>query len=140
VSEPHPELLLLVIVLVALALAPLASKLVDRVGAEISAELDGGRTGEALQHHLDRTYEERGGGVGDEIGQLIGARAFVRGEAAPPIDAEVRRILAREDPGLREEVRQLVVASNERRARLGEPARDVEEEVERRLTRLLGTG
>ena len=138
-SEPHPELLILVIVLVALALAPLASKLVERVGAEISAELDGGRTGESLHEHLDRMYEERtGGGRDDEIGQMIAARAFLRGEEAPPTDVEVRRILDREDPELREEVRQLVVASNERRARLGEPPRDVEEEVDRRLARLRG--
>jgi hypothetical protein len=143
VSEPHPELLILVIVLVALALAPLASRLVERMGEEISAELDGGRTGEALTNHLDRSYEERTTGSGlrdDEIHQMIEAQAFLRGESVPPADGEVRRILAREDPGLRDEVRQLVIASNERRARVGEPPRDVEEEVDRRLARLLGTG
>ena len=131
------------IVLVALALAPVASRLVKRVGEEISAELDGGRTGEALTNHLDRSYEERTAGGGlrdDEIHQLIEARAFVRGESAPPAAGEVQRIVAKNDPGLRDEVRQLVIASNERRARVGEPPRDVEPEVDRRLARLLGTG
>jgi hypothetical protein len=37
------------------------------------------------------------------------------------------------DPALREEVRQLVVARNERRARQGKPPLDVEAEVEREL-------
>jgi hypothetical protein len=37
------------------------------------------------------------------------------------------------DAGLRAEVRQLVVARNERRARQGKPPLDVEAEVERQL-------
>ena len=42
------------------------------------------------------------------------------------------------DPGLEAEVRQLVVARNERRARQGEPALDVEAEVRRQLADLGG--
>jgi hypothetical protein len=40
------------------------------------------------------------------------------------------------DPGLREEVRQLVVARNHRRVRAGQPALDVDAEVERELRRV----
>ena len=42
------------------------------------------------------------------------------------------------DDALRDEVRQLVIARNERRARRGEPPLDVEAEVERQL-REIGT-
>ena len=38
-----------------------------------------------------------------------------------------------QDAALREEVRQLVVARNERRAKRGEPPLDVEAEVDRQL-------
>ncbi len=40
------------------------------------------------------------------------------------------------DEALRDEVRQLVIARNERRARKGEPPLDVEEEVDRQLREL----
>jgi hypothetical protein len=42
------------------------------------------------------------------------------------------------DEALREEVRQLVIARNERRARRGEPPLDVEAEVDRQLEELGG--
>jgi hypothetical protein len=48
--------------------------------------------------------------------------------AQPPADGR--------DPGLVEEVRQLVVARNERRARAGQPPLDVEAEVARTLEEL----
>jgi hypothetical protein len=43
---------------------------------------------------------------------------------------------SKSDPGLAEEVRQLVLARNERRARRGEPPLDVEAEVQRTLDEL----
>ncbi len=132
-SRPQPELLILVITLVAIALAPLASRLVARVGAQISSELDGGRSGESLQAHLDGSYE--GAPQDDEIAQMVAARDFLRGERAR--DAQER--IPREDAELREEVRQLVVASNERRLRAGQEPLDVDAEVVRRVARLLGT-
>jgi hypothetical protein len=46
----------------------------------------------------------------------------------------------RADPGLREEVRQLVQARNERRGRQGKPPLDVEAEVDRQLRDLGGDG
>jgi hypothetical protein len=59
------------------------------------------------------------------------------------VEAEVSRLLAldpasqpeaeQQDAALREEVRQLVVARNERRANRGEPPLDVEAEVDRQL-------
>lgn len=132
---------MLVITLVALALAPVASRLVANIGNKISSEVDGGRTGHALHEHLDDAYE--GALADEEIAQLIEARAFVRGEPPPDVEGEVRRIrdaaLPTDDPELREEVRQVVVAINERRLRGGEPELDVEIEVARRLARLLGT-
>jgi hypothetical protein len=58
---------------------------------------------------------------------LAGAATLrLRAEPAPAPTAAA-------DPGLVEEVRQLVVARNERRARAGEPPLDVEAEVERQL-------
>jgi len=53
------ELLIGVIAAVALLLLPLASRLIADVGSEISAELDGGRTGASLARHLDRQYAAR---------------------------------------------------------------------------------
>jgi hypothetical protein len=44
------------------------------------------------------------------------------------------------DPGLAEEVRQLVVASNERRVRQGKEPLDVDREVERQLRELENLG
>jgi hypothetical protein len=91
-----------------------------------------------------------------EIRQLVQARhdrQADRGEEALDVDAEVERLLAldpqrdpdagpderqRQDAALREEVRQLVIARNERRAGRGEPPLDVEAEVERQLEQLHG--
>jgi hypothetical protein len=56
---------------------------------------------------------------------------------AVPADAHARAD-ARPDAALAEEVRQLVVAANERRARQGEPPLDVDAEVERQLRALRG--
>jgi hypothetical protein len=50
------------------------------------------------------------------------------------VDEELARLTAPAlDPALREEVRQLVVARNERRERQGKEPLDVEAEVERQL-------
>jgi hypothetical protein len=57
------------------------------------------------------------------------------------VEAEVANLTRPQvpkDAALREEVRQLVVARNERRARQGKPPLDVEEEIDRQL-RELGT-
>ena len=50
--------------------------------------------------------------------------------------AALTRPAAGADPGLREEVRQLVVARNERRLRQGKEPLDVEAEIERQLREL----
>jgi len=96
-----------------------------------------------------------------EIRQMLGARSErlkARGEPAIDLDAETARLLrpsaqtgldertptggspaARpQDPALVEEVRQLVVARNERRARKGLEQLEVEAEVRRTLDRLEG--
>jgi hypothetical protein len=91
-----------------------------------------------------------------EIRQLVQARhdrQAGRGEDPIDVEAEVARLLAldpendpdappdekgRHDAALKEEVRQLVIAHNERRAARGEPPLDVEEEVERQLGQLTG--
>jgi len=65
------------------------------------------------------------------------ARRERRGE--PPLDVEAElaalsgQPAAAADPGLREEVRDLVVARNARRVRAGKPPLDVEAEVARRI-------
>ena len=71
-----------------------------------------------------------------------------RGEAPIDVDGGARaapgrgggRRAAGDDPQLREEVRQLVVARNARRERQGEEPLDVEAEVERQLRELEGLG
>jgi hypothetical protein len=95
-----------------------------------------------------------------EIRQLVQARhdrQAGRGEEAVDVEAEVARLVAldpgsdpvddpeagpnekrRHDDLLRVEVRQLVIARNERRAARGETPLDVEAEVERQLEQLDG--
>jgi hypothetical protein len=87
-----------------------------------------------------------------EIRQLVQARhdrRLTRGEGGLDVEAEVSRLLAidpeggldehgRHDASLREEVRQLVIARNERRLARGEDPLDVEAEVERQLQDLGG--
>jgi hypothetical protein len=96
-----------------------------------------------------------------EIRQMLGARSErlkARGEPALDLDAETARLLEPpsqtglgepstpgslpatrpHDPGLVEEVRQLVLARNERRARKGLEQLEVEAEVRRTLDRLEG--
>jgi hypothetical protein len=82
-----------------------------------------------------------------EIRQLVQARhdrRIGRGEEGIDVEAEVRRLLTldpgsppdegeRQDAALREEVRQLVVARNERRLARGEAPLDVEVEIGRQL-------
>jgi hypothetical protein len=53
-------------------------------------------------------------------------------EARPP-SADEERTPPPGDPALRAEVRELVLAANERRVRAGEPALEVEAEIDRRL-------
>jgi hypothetical protein len=75
---------------------------------------------------------------------MLGARsARLQGRGEPPldIDAEVARLLGpaaapAHDAGLRAEVRQLVVARNERRARQGLEPLEVDAEVQRTLAEL----
>lgn len=89
------------------------------------------------------------------------ARREARGKAPLDVDSEVERRLRdmgaepsgrrprpsrpaslsdiRDDPTLREEIRALVVAGNERRARRGQEPLDVEAEVERQLAELSGS-
>jgi hypothetical protein len=89
-----------------------------------------------------------------EIRQLVQARhdrQAGRGEQPVDVEAEVARLVAldpesdpeagpgeqhRQDAALRLEVRQLVIARNERRAARGEPPLDVDAEVERQMSQL----
>jgi hypothetical protein len=86
-----------------------------------------------------------------EIRQLVQARhdrQAGRGERPLDVEAEVARLVAldpasdpaggadekeRQDAALRLEVRQLVIARNERRAARGQPPLDVEAEIERQM-------
>jgi len=92
----------------------------------------------------------------EEVRQMIEAAAYrrrARGEGDLDVQAEIDRVLGvtgdgeadesgradepepapRGDDGIRDEIRQLVVANNERRERRGEDPLDVESEVDRRL-------
>jgi hypothetical protein len=91
-----------------------------------------------------------------EIRQLVQARhdrEAGRGERPVDVETEVARLVAldpegdpaggseeahRQDAALRAEVRQLVIARNERRAGRGEPPLDVDAEVERQMRDLHG--
>ena len=81
---------------------------------------------------------------------MLEAKAYrqrARGEAPLDIEAELAKLLVEQsppkagaDPGLAEEVRQLVLARNERRMRQGQEPLDVDEEVERQLQELENLG
>jgi len=91
----------------------------------------------------------------EELRQMLQAksdRRVDRGEEPLDVEAELAALLAStrdatprdtpapdHDPALRDEIRQLVIAANERRRRRGQPPLDVDAEVERRL-RELGWG
>ena len=60
-----------------------------------------------------------------------------RGEPEIDVQQELSRLTAPQiDDQLREEIRQLVVARNHRRARQGKPPLDVEAEIEREIAGL----
>ncbi|MEA2429534.1 MAG: hypothetical protein QOI19_7, partial [Thermoleophilaceae bacterium] len=69
-------------------------------------------------------------------------RRVARGESPLDIDAEIAKLTqtapVQADEGLRDEVRQLVIARNERRVRQGKEPLDVDSEVERQLRDLGG--
>lgn len=76
----------------------------------------------------------------EELRQLLeakAARAEARGEQPIDVERELARLSGQAatatDPALRAEVRDMVIGSNERRARRGQPLLDVDEEIERRL-------
>jgi hypothetical protein len=85
----------------------------------------------------------------EEVRQLVEAKAYRqarRGEDPLDVDSEIDRLLGGEgvDPApetqsdpemaaIRDEIRQIVIANNERRVRRGEDPLDVEAEVDRRL-------
>ena len=81
---------------------------------------------------------------------MLEAKAYrqrERGEEPLDVEAELARLLDDRTGGslggdseLREEVRQLVVARNERRARKGKEPLDVDAEVERQLRELENLG
>ena len=64
-----------------------------------------------------------------------GSEAEAREEIRQMLEAKASGS-AQRDPGLREEVRQLVIARNERRRRQGKEPLDVEAEIERQLRSL----
>lgn len=107
---------------------------------------------EPVDPQLERAEQEA------EVRQMVEATAFrrrARGESDLDVEAEIDRVLGAgpwaevdaakvsgEDgpagleggaSGIREEIRQLVIANNERRQRRGEKPLDVESEVERRF-------
>jgi hypothetical protein len=152
-----------VIWIVVLVIAPIAAVLfggafgvLDQLGRGGLALDDaprprpGGGSGPRPGGALDRAEREA------EIRQLVQARhdrRAARGERSFDVEAEVERLLAlgpegdpdaapgeqeRLDAELRVEVRQLVIARNERRQARGEAPLDVEDEVERQLRGLEG--
>ena len=142
----------LVLVLLCVVVVPIAAIAFARSGKgyeEIGKgrfAVDFDQSGEAEQH--------------EELRQLIEAKAYRqarRGETPVNVDEEMERLLAGRLPGedddpaaptterpssgetdpelaqIRDEIRQVVIAKNERRERQGEPLLDVEAEVDRML-------
>ena len=151
-----------VIWIVVLVIAPIAAVLfagafglLDQLGRgdlaieESPRPAPGGSAGPRPGGPLARAEREA------EIRQLVQARhdrQAGRGEPTLDVESEVARLVAldphsdpggeseagpggkhRQDAALRLEVRQLVIARNERRAARGEPPLDVEAEVERQM-------
>jgi len=122
----------------------------DRIGAGgMTRESDYDRSALAPdESSAERAERER------EIRQMLSARSerlVRRGQPPLDVDAELARLLAdasplqaqrggrgsdARDPGLLAEVRQLVLARNERRARQGQAPLDVDAEVARTLEEL----
>ena len=151
----------MVLVLTVLVVVPIAAVAFARSGKGLE-ELGKGRfaidrdddlgTGMTASDTDSASERERA----DEVRQMIEAADFrsrARGDGRLDVEREIERLLGEEvmeqapgpdaaapvpdsgdaDSGVRAEVRQLVVANNERRARRGEEPLDVESEVERRM-------
>ncbi|HEY1354688.1 MAG TPA: hypothetical protein VGF09_00085 [Solirubrobacterales bacterium] len=140
------------IVLITLVVLPIAAVSFARAGPAWRG-IGGGRfsieqapppTPREEPAEVDRAMQET------EARQMLEAKAYrrrQRGEAGEiDVEAEVARLLdldAEESGGghddeLRAEVRALVIARNERRARRGEEPLDVEAETDRQLADLIG--
>ena len=140
----------LVVILTVAVVAPIAAVMFARSGRSleqlgkgpwaIDRDSDAG-TGSTADPAAARRESE------EEVRQMVVAadyRRRARGEDGIEIEEEVTRLLATRDtiPGgsgdpehaeIRVEIRQLVLANNERRARRGEEPLDVETEVEKRI-------
>lgn len=142
-----------VIALITIAVVPVAAVSFARSGRAWSG-IGGGRfsieqappprPAAGSDDEVDRALQET------EARQMLEAKAYRRqrrGDAEEiDVDAEVARLLdlgAEEagggrDEELRAEIRALVIARNERRARRGEEPLDVEAETDRQLSDLIG--
>lgn len=140
----------LVVILTVLVVAPIAAVMFARSGKSleqlgkgpwaIDRDSDAGPRPEGDRAAIARETRE-------EVRQMVVAadyRRRSRGEDGIEIEEEVTRLLATTDSAskasgevehseIRVEIRQLVVANNERRVRRGEEPLDVEAEVEKRI-------
>lgn len=101
-----------------------------------------------------KTAEVAGQERAEEVRQMLEAADFrsrARGDGRMDVEGELERLMTQPDAwieaegdsesggpssgegDLREEIRQLVVANNERRTRRGEDPLDIDEEIEKRL-------
>ena len=140
----------LVVILTVLVVAPIAAVMFARSGKSLEQL---GKGPWAMDRDSDAAARSGGDGAGngreteEEVRQMVIAsdyRRRARGEDGIEIEEEVTRLLATLDTGggpfgetehaeIRVEIRQLVVANNERRVRRGEEPLDVEAEVEKRI-------
>jgi len=141
-----------VIVLITLVVLPIAAVSFARAGRAWRG-IGGGR------FSIEQAPPPPRPGAGDEVDrslqeaearQMLEAKAYRRRQRGEDgeidVDAEVARLLELEAEGnggghdeeLRSEVRALVVARNERRARRGEEPLDVDAETDRQLADLIG--
>ena len=143
-----------VLAAITLLVLPIAAIVFARAGAAWQ-EIGKGRFG--VMHSMppprisqpapaDRPGDPGGRGPADAGGEVLPAQATGRGAArrrgrdAPACSTRTRRRKPDLDEKLRAEVRDLVVARNERRMRRGEEPLDVEAEVERQVADFIGLG
>ena len=145
---------ILIVVLVAIPIA--LATFVLGAGNALQPDRQGPVRGRVRQRpaaagHRQLRCRARGEAREAEIRQMLEAKAYrqrARGERAARRRSRARQAARRAarqaasgaDPGLAEEVRQLVVARNERRVRQGKEPLDVDQEVERQLRELENLG
>ena len=137
-----------VILIVALAAIPIAGLAFAAGAGNAFRQIGKGRFSVEFEDDLPQKVRDSDAEASpdvreEEIRQLLEAKAYrqsSRGEELGRLITDQAAAAPGEDPALREEVRQLVIARNERRQRQGKEPLDVDAEIERQLRELENLG